>query len=91
MPIAATRALLNAALDGSLHGVEYRRDTFFGFDVPRTCPGVDSLLLDPRATWPDADRYDGMARKLVAMFVENFAQFEAHVEPGVLEAAPRAA
>jgi phosphoenolpyruvate carboxykinase (ATP) len=91
MPIMATRALLNAALDGSLHGVEYRRDPFFGFDVPRTCPGVDSLLLDPRSTWPDPAAYDEMARRLVAMFVDNFAQFEEYVEQGVREAAPRAA
>ncbi len=28
--IRYTRALLDAALDGSLHGVEYRKDSFFG-------------------------------------------------------------
>jgi phosphoenolpyruvate carboxykinase (ATP) len=91
MPIKATRALLNAALDGSLHGVEWRRDPYFGFDVPVTAPGVDSRILDPRSTWPDGAEYDAMARKLVGMFVENFAQFEEYVEPGVRDAAPRAA
>src|SRR5205807_3221391 len=34
MPIAATRALLHAALSGDLHDVEYRTDEVFGFDVP---------------------------------------------------------
>ncbi|MDZ4135621.1 MAG: phosphoenolpyruvate carboxykinase, partial [Paracoccaceae bacterium] len=34
MPIKATRALLTAALDGSLAKGEFRRDANFGFDVP---------------------------------------------------------
>ena len=42
MPIKATRALLNAALDGSLKNAEFRKDPNFGFDVPVAVPGVDS-------------------------------------------------
>jgi phosphoenolpyruvate carboxykinase (ATP) len=91
MPIRVTRALLNAALDGSLKNADFRRDPFFGFAVPVAVPGVDPTILDPRATWPDPDDYDATARRLVAMFIENFAQFEEHVEQGVREAAPRAA
>jgi phosphoenolpyruvate carboxykinase (ATP) len=91
MPIKVTRALLNAALNGSLKTAEFRRDPYFGFMVPVSVPGVESQILDPRATWPDPEAYDAQARKLVAMFVENFAQFESHVEPGVRDAAPRAA
>ncbi len=91
MPIKVTRALLNAALDGSLGSAKFRRDPFFGFDVPVSVPGVDDGILDPRSTWPDPVAYDARARQLVGMFVENFAQFEEHVEQGVREAAPRAA
>ncbi len=91
MPIKATRALLNAALDGSLNGVEFRKDPNFGFDVPVAVPGVDSAILDPRATWADKDDYDRTAAKLVQLFVDNFAQFEAHVDEGVRKAAPAAA
>jgi phosphoenolpyruvate carboxykinase (ATP) len=91
MPIKVTRALLNAALDGSLKNAEFRKDPFFGFAVPVSVPGVDSKILDPRATWPDAAAYDAKANALVKMFVENFAQFEDHVEQGVREAAPKAA
>jgi len=53
--------------------------------------GVDSAILDPRATWADKDAYDAMAQKLVQLFVDNFAQFEAHVDEGVRNAAPVAA
>ena len=91
MPIKATRALLNAALDGSLGRVEFRTDPNFGFKVPVSAPGVDSAILDPRSTWPNPDEYDATARKLVQQFIDNFAQFESHVDEGVRNAAPRAA
>ncbi len=91
MPIKATRALLNAALDGSLNNAEFRKDPNFGFDVPVAVPGVDSAILDPRSTWADKDDYDRTAQKLVQLFVDNFAQFEAHVDEGVRKAAPQAA
>ncbi|WP_019369514.1 phosphoenolpyruvate carboxykinase [Sphingomonas sp. HT-1] len=90
MPIKATRALLNAALDGSLNQAEFRIDPYFGFEVPVAVPGVDAAILDPRETWPDQTEYDATAEKLVDQFVENFAQFEDHVEQGVRSAAPKA-
>ncbi|NLS26605.1 Phosphoenolpyruvate carboxykinase [Sphingomonas sp. S2M10] len=90
MPIKATRALLNAALDGSLAAAEFRVDPYFGFEVPVAVPGVDTATLDPRATWPDKADYDATAERLVDQFVENFAQFEDHVEAGVRAAAPKA-
>ena len=91
MPIKETRALLNAALDGSLKNVEFRKDPNFGFEVPVAVPGVDSKLLDPRGTWANPAEYDAMAAKLVDLFVANFAQFAEHVEPGVREAGPKSA
>ena len=91
MPIKATRALLNAALDGSLKAGQFRKDPTFGFQVPVSVAGVDSTILDPRQTWPDKAEYDATAAKLVDLFVENFAQFESHVDAGVREAAPKVA
>jgi len=87
MPIKATRALLKAALDGSLSGVEFRRDPFFGFEVPVTVPGVDAALLDPRRTWADPLAYDAQARKLVGMFADNFAQYVPHIDEDIRAAA----
>ncbi|MFM5893504.1 MAG: phosphoenolpyruvate carboxykinase (ATP), partial [Novosphingobium sp.] len=91
MPIKATRALLNAALDGSLNNAEFRKDPNFGFEVPVAVPGVDSKLLDPRGAWADGPAYDQTAQELVNKFVDNFAQFEAYVDEGVLQSAPKAA
>jgi phosphoenolpyruvate carboxykinase (ATP) len=90
MPIKATRALLNAALDGSLRDVEFRRDPNFGFEVPVSVPGVDGAILNPRDTWADKAAYDATAAKLVTLFTDNFAKFASHVDAGVLTAAPQA-
>ena len=91
MPIKATRALLNAALDGSLNDAEFRVDPNFGFEVPISVDGVDSRILDPRTTWADKEEFDATAEKLVRLFNDNFAQFADHVDQGVRDAAPRVA
>jgi phosphoenolpyruvate carboxykinase (ATP) len=91
MPIKATRALLNAALDGSLKKGEFRTDPNFGFQVPIAVAGVDSKILNPRETWADKAAYDEKANALVGMFIANFEQFADHVDAGVMESAPKAA
>ncbi|TCL01104.1 phosphoenolpyruvate carboxykinase (ATP) [Shimia isoporae] len=87
MPIKATRALLTAALDGSLNHVEFRKDSNFGFEVPVSVPGVDDSLLDPRSTWDDKDAYDAQAAKLVGMFADNFEQYLPYIDADVKAAA----
>ena len=89
MPIRATRALLAAALSGSLRGVEFRVDPVFGFEVPVSVPGVDTALLEPRSTWADRASYDEKAHELARMFRENFAaKFAADADPAVAAAGP---
>jgi len=83
MPIRATRALLAAALDGSLAGAVFRRDPNFGFEVPVTVAGVDAALLNPRQTWIDGAAYDAQARKLVDMFANNFGQYVPFIDADV--------
>ncbi len=87
MPIKATRALLTAALDGSLNEVEFRKDPNFGFDVPVDVPGVADVLLDPRRTWDDGEAYDAQAQKLVKMFADNFEQYLPYIDEDVRAAA----
>ncbi len=88
MPIKATRTMLSAALDGSLNDACFRLDPNFGFEVPVAINGVDAKILDPRSTWSSPEDYDAQAKKLVAMFVDNFAKFEDHVDGEVKGAAP---
>ena len=87
MPIKATRALLAAALDGSLAGAEFRRDANFGFEVPVAVAGVEPGLLDPRATWADGAEYDRQANRLVGMFAANFGQYLPFIDADVKAAA----
>ena len=87
MPIKATRALLTAALNGSLKDAEFRKDANFGFEVPVSVPGVADVLLDPRRTWADPAAYDAQAAKLVGMFAENFAQYVPYIDADVKAAA----
>ena len=87
MPIKATRALLTAALDGSLADAQFRKDPNFGFDVPTGVPGVPEVLLDPRRTWDNPTAYDAQAEKLVQMFADNFAQYTPFIDDDVKAAA----
>ncbi len=87
MPIKATRALLTAALNGSLNNATFRKDPNFGFEVPVSVPGVEDTLLDPRSTWTDPAAYDAQAAKLVGMFADNFAQYVPFIDDDVKAAA----
>ena len=90
MPIKATRALLNAALDGSLNKASFRKDETFGFLVPEALAGVDAKILNPRLTWSDPAAYDRQAAKLANEFVANFEKFLPYVDEAVKAAAPKA-
>ncbi|MFN6954979.1 MAG: phosphoenolpyruvate carboxykinase [Acetobacteraceae bacterium] len=91
MSIAHTRALLRAALDGTLLNAAYDRDPFFGLMIPTSVPGVPSEVLNPRNTWADKAAYDAQARHLVSLFEKNFETFAGAVGEEVRAAAIRAA
>jgi phosphoenolpyruvate carboxykinase (ATP) len=74
--IRHTRALLDAVLNGELASVEYAVDPIFGFQVPRTCPGVPDQVLRPASSWPSEAAYMQRYRDLASRFVDNFKKFE---------------
>jgi len=87
--IRHTRNLLNAALDGKLEKVEFRKDKLFGFDVPATCPEVPEDVLDPSTSWGNEKDYWKKYDALAARFIENFKLFEAGVTDEVKNAGPK--
>jgi len=87
--IRHTRNLLNAALDGRLDKVEYRKDKLFGFEVPTSCPDVPTEVLDPASSWGNKDEYWKKYDALAARFVENFKLFEKETSEEVKEAGPK--
>jgi phosphoenolpyruvate carboxykinase (ATP) len=72
MSIKVTRALLNAALDGKLDNVETEKLPILNLTIPKSCPGVESAILNPRNTWANKDEYDATATTLRDAFRENF-------------------
>ena len=91
MKIDHTRALLHAALDGTLGESSLDVDPSFGLRVPESCRGVPREILRPRETWADKRAYDQTARELVGRFHKNFASFEPYVTDAIKAAAPGAA
>ena len=79
MPLKYTRAMISAVLNGDLGDYTYDNyhiHSVFGVAQPRTCPGVPSELLSPRATWNNDAAYYKTAFKLSNAFRINFKQFE---------------
>ena len=88
MNINHTRSMVRAALNGELDDVPTTTDPIFGVEVPTSCPDVPAEFLQPRSTWQDKAAYDDHARRLAAMFAENFAAFADGVSPSVRAAGP---
>ena len=91
MKIEYTRALLNAVLDGTLGKVKMQTDPIFGFQVPSEVPGIPTKILNPRNTWSNPSDYDAQAKKLAALFHENFDQFKDQSSDTVIAAGPQMA
>jgi phosphoenolpyruvate carboxykinase (ATP) len=88
MKIADTRAMIRAALSGELDEVGYDTNRIFNVEVPQSCPGVPSEVLNPRNTWKNANDYDAQAHKLARMFVDNFKAFEIDAAANIKAAGP---
>ena len=54
--------------------VEYETHPIFNMKMPKSCPGVDAKILNPRNTWSDKAAYDAAAVKLRDMFRKNFEE-----------------
>ena len=87
--IRHTRNLLNAALEGKLDKVKYRKDKLFGYEVPMTCPDVPEDVLYPENSWGSKDEYWKKYDALAARFTENFKLFEKGCSQNVIDAGPK--
>ena len=88
MKLSYTRAMITAALNGALAGVEFEQHPVFGLQMPTTCPNVPSEILNPRNTWNSAADYDQKANELAQKFIKNFEQYAEGVSAEILAAAP---
>ncbi len=84
-----TRAMITAAMNGTLDTVEFKTHSIFGLAMPTSCPDVPTELLNPRGTWADTAAYDSKAEKLAASFVKNFEQYADMANEEIMAAAPK--
>jgi phosphoenolpyruvate carboxykinase (ATP) len=89
MKLGYTRAMITAALNGALDGVEYTTHPVFGMLMPESCPGVPAEILNPRSTWADKTAYDTKSKELATQFIENFEKYASGVSEEILKAAPK--
>jgi phosphoenolpyruvate carboxykinase (ATP) len=83
-----TRAIIHAALNGSLKKAQFKKHPVFGMMMPITCPDVPEEFLDPRNTWQNKQQYDAQANMLAGLFINNFKAYESKVSKEILAAAP---
>ena len=84
-----TRAIIDAIQNNDFDNIEKTTDPDFGFQIPVSCPGVPSKLLNPRNTWRYKREYDKAKDKLIQLFANNFKQFESKVNPNIVKAGPK--
>ena len=92
MKLKYTRAMINAVLNGDLglyNYDDYHIHSVFGVAQPRSCPGVPTDVLSPRATWNDDEAYYTTAFKLTNAFRENFKKFEAYASEEIRRGGPQ--
>ena len=88
MDIGQTRAIVRAALGGTLCDAPVEMDPVFRLLVPTHCEGVPREVLTPKSTWKDPQAYDTRARELAAEFVKNFEQFAGEVPQEIKDVGP---
>lgn len=86
--IQYTRAMVRAAINGTIEKSQFAHDEIFNLDIPTSIPDVPSELLNPRNTWQEKHAYDIAAKRLATLFVENFSRFE-NIPREIRDAGPR--
>jgi len=92
MPLKYTRAMITAVLEGELGDYtyeDYHIHSVFGVAQPRTCPGVPTELLSPRATWNNDEAYYKEAFKLSNAFRHNFKKYEEFASEEIRRGGPQ--
>ncbi|VUD56458.1 Phosphoenolpyruvate carboxykinase (ATP) [Thalassocella blandensis] len=73
--LKATRAIIDAIMDGSLEEAQLHTLPYFNLAMPKQLGGVEEGLLDPRESYRDSADWDKRAKKLARLFIDNFAKF----------------
>jgi phosphoenolpyruvate carboxykinase (ATP) len=74
--LSYTRSMIRAAMAGELDEVAYQTHPVFGLHYPQSCPNIPDEILNPEATWDNAEAYRVHAEKLQAAFEENYKRYQ---------------
>lgn len=89
MKLRYTRAMVTAALNGSIEDAAFAEDPYFGLTVPTSVDGCPDEVLIPKNSWDDEVAYEESARKLATMLNENFQKkYADHMSAEVAAAGP---
>ncbi len=89
MSLPLTRKIVSAAVNGELKDAKLEKEPFFGLYIPLSIKGVDDNVLNPKSMWQDKAEYDVTAKKLAALFEENFKKYS-NMPQEIREAGPKA-
>ena len=90
-PLKYTRAILDAIHSGELSKVEYEKVPVFNLNVPTSCPGVPSEILNPTKAWTQGtDSFNKEIKSLATKFAENFKTYADQATAEVKAAGPEA-
>ncbi|MEE4244995.1 MAG: phosphoenolpyruvate carboxykinase [Kangiellaceae bacterium] len=85
--IPTTRSIITAIQNGALKDVETHTIPYLNLEAPNKVEGVDDKLLHPKSTWKNPENYDGEAKKLAELFIDNFKKFD--VSEDIINAGPK--
>jgi phosphoenolpyruvate carboxykinase (ATP) len=85
MPLAHTRAIIDAIHTGQLRDAPTVVDPVFGLHVVTQCPNVPAEILQPWQSWADRGAYDVTARKLASSFQQNYEAFQSGGSTGAMD------
>jgi phosphoenolpyruvate carboxykinase (ATP) len=89
IPLAISRSLVQAVLNGKLASAQFKQEPYFGLQIPSYFPNIPAEILNPGEDWTDAVAYARSAQKLIASFDEHMAQYQNEINPGILLAQPK--
>lgn len=89
MKLKYTRAMVTAALNGSIEKSDFIHDEIFNVDIPKSIADCPAEILNPRDTWTDKNAYDEQAKKLAKMFKDNFEKKYPNMPEEIRNAGPK--
>ena len=84
-----TRAIIDAIHEGTLINMDFEEEKVFGLKLPKTCPNVPDIILNPVNTWDDKTAFSETRDKLAKLFNTNFEKFKDLVNPKIVMAGPK--